>query len=101
MTEPSDDTHAPPLADSAIEEAMAALSARVAQLRQQSKMTQDQLAQLAGLTQTNLSKLEQGHQHPRIDTMLRLQHAFKLRSIEELFAEMPPAEAPTGRLIGR
>jgi hypothetical protein len=33
--------------------------------------------------------------------MLRLQHAFKLRSIEELFAELPPAEAPTGRLIRR
>jgi transcriptional regulator with XRE-family HTH domain len=100
MTGLSDETTQRPLAHSAIEDAMAALSLRVAHLREQSKMTQDQLAERAGLTQTNLSKLEHGGQHPRIDTLLRLQHAFKLRSIEELFGELPPADAPTGSLIG-
>jgi transcriptional regulator with XRE-family HTH domain len=100
MTEQPDANTQPPLAESAVEDATQALSARVAALREQSKMTQEELAERAGLTQTNVSKLERGLQHPRIDTVLRLQHAFGLRSIEELFGELPEAEAPTGRLIG-
>jgi transcriptional regulator with XRE-family HTH domain len=100
MTDESDETTVLPLTSSAVDDALAAFAGRVVELRQQSKMTQDQLAERAGVEQSNLSKLERGEHRPRIDTVLRLQHALKLRSIEELFGELPPPDAPTGRLLG-
>jgi transcriptional regulator with XRE-family HTH domain len=100
MTSESDATDPPTLAADAINDALAAFAARVVQLRRQSGMTQDQLAARAGLEQSNLSKLERGDHRPLIDTMLRLQHALGLRSIEELFGDLPEHNAPTARLLG-
>jgi transcriptional regulator with XRE-family HTH domain len=100
MTSDSDAADAPMLAADAIDDALAALAARVAQLRQQSGMTQKQLAARAGLEQSNVSKLERGDHRPLIDTVLRLQHALGLRSIEELFGDLPEPNAPTARLLG-
>jgi transcriptional regulator with XRE-family HTH domain len=100
MTSRSDATVSPTLSADAIDDALAAFSARVAQLRHQSGMTQEQLAARAGLEQSNLSKLERGDHRPLIDTVLRLQHALGLRSIEELFGDVPEPNAPTARLLG-
>ena len=98
-TEPDATDPLTPPAD-AIEDALAAFAARVVQLRRQSGMTQGQLAARAGLKQSNLSKLERGDHRPLIDTVLRLQHALGLRSIEELFGDLPESNAPTARLLG-
>lgn len=100
MTSESDATIPRPLPPGAVEAALNAFAARVTQLRRKSGMTQEQLAIRAGLEQSNLSKLERGDVRPLIDTVLRLQHALGLRSIEELFGELPEPDAPTGRLLG-
>lgn len=100
MTGKSDAPDPPTLAADAIDGALAAFAARVVQLRHQSGMTQGQLAARAGLQQSNLSKLERGDHRPLIGTVLRLQHALGLRSIEELFGELPESDAPTARLLG-
>ncbi len=100
MTSESDAKDPSPLPAGAIDDALTAFAARVAQLRHQSGMTQKELAARAGLEQSNLSKLERGEHRPLIDTVLRLQHALGLRSIEELFGDLPEPNAPTARLLG-
>jgi DNA-binding XRE family transcriptional regulator len=61
-------------------------------------LTQEDLAERAGWSQSNISKLERGKHRPRLDKVLGLQHALELRSIEELFGA--PPNPPTGRLMG-
>jgi transcriptional regulator with XRE-family HTH domain len=100
MTSEPDATDQSTLVADAIDGALAAFAARVAHLRHQSGMTQEQLAARAGLEQSNLSKLERGENRPLIDTVLRLQHALGLKSIEELFGDLPEPNAPTARLLG-
>jgi DNA-binding XRE family transcriptional regulator len=98
MTEQSDDTPILPLAPGVIDDAIRALAARVTELREQANLTQEDLAERAGWSQSNISKLERGKHRPRLDKVLGLQHALELRSIEELFGA--PPIPPTGRLMG-
>ena len=68
---------------------MEGLTARVRHLREESEMTQAALAEEAGWSQSNLSKLERGALRPGIDKLLGLQYALELASLEELFAPVP------------
>lgn len=80
--------------------AHAALASRVQTLRAQSHMTQGQLAERAGLTQSYVSKLERGSHSVGLDTLLGLQRALGLASIEDLFGPAAtPAPTPTARII--
>ena len=75
--------------DEAIETLVFDLRTRVELLRQKSGMTQDQLAERAGWSQSTLSKFLRGETMPGIDKLLGLQYAFELSSLDELFAPLP------------
>jgi DNA-binding XRE family transcriptional regulator len=69
-------------------------AARLRELRGQAGLTQDGLAEMAGLNRFSVAKLEQGHREPNWPTVLRL--AAALRVGVQAFAQMPtePTAAP-------
>ena len=60
-------------------------------------MTQTDAASIAGIAQSHWSKIERGNDNPTLETLLGVQRALKVRSIEDLFG--PPPTPPTGLLI--
>ena len=46
-------------------------------LRKQKNISQDQLAELAGITRNNLSRIENGKYSPGLDILLRIADALK------------------------
>ena len=54
-------------------------------LRKEANLTQADLAKATGLTQSEISRLEDGSRWPRKGTLLRVCNAFKL-TIDELFS---------------
>ena len=62
----------------------AQIADQVAQQRQALKLSQRQLAELTGTTQSAIARLERGGRPPRIDTLLRIAEALDCQLVVEL-----------------
>jgi predicted transcriptional regulator len=67
----------------------AAIADRVADRRVEMGMSQRELAELCGTTQSAIARLERGGRPPRIDTLLRIAEALDC----ELLVELLPRES--------
>jgi transcriptional regulator with XRE-family HTH domain len=63
---------------------------RVAEQRRARDLSQAELAELTGTTQSAIARLEAGGRPPRIDTLLRIAEALDC----ELVVELQPRKAP-------
>jgi DNA-binding XRE family transcriptional regulator len=73
-----------PLSDAQVEGLRLVLAHRVAQLRNEANLSQRQAAARAGIDQRNWSRIEAGESFPRLDSLLRVQWALGLNSLEQL-----------------
>ena len=62
----------------------AAIAEKVAERRQASGLSQRELAELVGTTQSAIARLERGGRPPRIDTLLRIADALDCDLVVEL-----------------
>ncbi|MFL5910343.1 MAG: helix-turn-helix domain-containing protein [Gaiellaceae bacterium] len=62
----------------------AAIADKVAERRVQMNMSQRELAELCGTTQSSIARLERGGRPPRIDTLLRIAEALDCDLVVEL-----------------
>jgi predicted transcriptional regulator len=62
----------------------AAIAERVSDRRQQKGLSQRELAELVGTTQSAIARLERGGRPPRIDTLLRIAEALDCELVVEL-----------------
>lgn len=69
------------------EEARQRLAARMRLLRDAARMPQSEAATRAGLDRTSWSRIEAGKLDVRLDTLLRIQFALGVDSLEALFGE--------------
>ncbi len=60
------------------------IRAQIINARTDSDMTQKELALKAGLTQANVSKIENGASHPTIDTLLKIAYGLDKRLVIRL-----------------
>jgi len=67
----------------------ARIADKVAERRSQMGMSQRELAELCGTTQSAIARLERGGRPPRIDTLLRIAEALDC----ELLVELVPHDA--------
>lgn len=68
-----------------MEAAREALAFRMQQLRDEAGMSQRAAARSAGMDQRNWSRIEQRELNPRLDSLLRIQYALGVDSLEALF----------------
>jgi transcriptional regulator with XRE-family HTH domain len=66
----------------------AAIADKVAERRQEKGLSQRQLAEIVGTTQSAIARLERGGRPPRIDTLLRIADALEC----ELVVDLRPRE---------
>jgi transcriptional regulator with XRE-family HTH domain len=52
---------------------------RIATLREENNMSQQELAELTGITQSNISRIEQGKYSVGFDILVKIAGAFKMR----------------------
>jgi transcriptional regulator with XRE-family HTH domain len=71
------------------------LAARMVELRTAANLPQTEAARRAGIDRTNWSRIEAGKLDVRLETLLRIQYALEVDTIEALFGET------TGDLLGR
>lgn len=71
----------------------AQIADQVAQRRGELGLSQQQLAELVGTTQSAIARLERGGRPPRIDTLLRISEALDC----ELLVELRPRSEADGR----
>jgi transcriptional regulator with XRE-family HTH domain len=81
--------------DAAVEAALACFRQRLRATRRNRNLTQIQVAQAIGVSQSQWSKIENGQQELNLSQVLRLLRLLQLESVEQLFG--PSA---TGRLMG-
>ena len=62
----------------------AQIAGQVADRRQECKLSQRQLAEITGTTQSAIARLERGGRPPRIDTLLRIAEALDCQLVVEL-----------------
>ena len=70
--------------DAEEEELFAAIADEVAARRQEWGLSQRQLADLCGTTQSAIARIERGLRPPRIDTLLRIARALDCELVVEL-----------------
>lgn len=70
-----------------------AIAAQVAELRRALSLSQRELADLCGTTQSAIARLERGHRPPRVDTLMRIAGALDC----ELVVELRPRTTRGGR----
>jgi transcriptional regulator with XRE-family HTH domain len=87
---PSED----PLEEATLTEARRRLAERMRSTRRQFGWSQQEAADRAGVTQSMWSRVEAGERDPQLSSLLRIQHALGLASLEEFFGD-----APTERLF--
>jgi transcriptional regulator with XRE-family HTH domain len=75
-----------PPEQASLEAALPALASRVTELREATNMSQSQAAARGGLGPRNWSRIELGLHFPRLDSLLRVQSALDLDTIDALFA---------------
>jgi transcriptional regulator with XRE-family HTH domain len=68
-----------------------AIARRLKELRldQRPPLTQGEAARRIGISQGALSQLEAGEKLPSLPTLLGMQRAYNLASLEQLFGELP------------
>ena len=66
------------------EELFAAIAAEVSARRREWNLSQRQLADLCGTTQSAIARVERGLRPPRIDTLLRIARALDCELVVEL-----------------
>lgn len=74
----------------------ASIGANVRRLRHEEGMTQEQLAEAAGLSVSLIQQIERGTKDPRASTLLALARALGC-TVDGLLAEARPAVRPPGR----
>lgn len=79
----------PPTA--AIHAARTVCAERIASLRETAGLSQRSAAARAGLDASHWSKIERQIAEPTLSSLLRIQYALELESLEELFGEHPSA----------
>jgi transcriptional regulator with XRE-family HTH domain len=62
----------------------AAIAEKVAERRQEKGLSQRELAELVGTTQSAIARLERGGRPPRIDTLLRIADALECDLVVDL-----------------
>jgi predicted transcriptional regulator len=62
----------------------AAVADKVAERRQEQGLSQRELAELVGTTQSAIARLERGGRPPRIDTLLRIADALECELVVDL-----------------
>ena len=77
--------------DPAIQRALNEYGARLKERREQSDMTQDDLAARSGVSQSHISKIERGQHEPALGQMLKLQAALEAETLEGFFGPTPAA----------
>jgi transcriptional regulator with XRE-family HTH domain len=70
--------------DAEEEELFAAVAAQVATRRREWDLSQRELADLCGTTQSAIARIERGLRPPRIDTLLRIARALDCELVVEL-----------------
>jgi transcriptional regulator with XRE-family HTH domain len=70
----------------------ARIAERVVEQRRARELSQKELAELTGTTQSAIARLESGGRPPRIDTLLRIAEALDC----ELIVELRPRTTPGG-----
>jgi transcriptional regulator with XRE-family HTH domain len=84
-------------------ETKAALGKALAKLRRTAKLTQEKLAELSGVQQTDISRIEGGTQGMTLETIQALAAALQVRvsqfwaTAEEIQGGKQPAELPTAK----
>lgn len=73
--------------DQTMQAARKALAARMAHLRGEAGMSQRAAASRAGMDPRNWSRIERQELNPRLDSLLRIQFALEVDSLESLFGE--------------
>jgi predicted transcriptional regulator len=68
----------------------AAIAEKVSERRNAKGMSQRELAELVGTTQSAIARLERGGRPPRIDTLLKIAEALEC----ELIVELQPRSSP-------
>src|SRR5881396_2040601 len=68
----------------------ARIAQQVAKQRRARQLSQAELAELTGTTQSAIARLESGGRPPRIDTLLRITEALDCELIVELRARVKP-----------
>jgi transcriptional regulator with XRE-family HTH domain len=68
------------------------IAAQVADQRRARDLSQNELAELCGTTQSAIARLERGARPPRLDTLLRIANALDC----ELSVELNPRTKPKG-----
>lgn len=71
--------------------------ARLRQARERALLTQEQLAQRAGVAKSTVNRIEQGLQEARISTVRRLAEALGVTAAELTADERPAPKEPSGR----
>jgi transcriptional regulator with XRE-family HTH domain len=66
---------------------------KIRQIRKRRRLTQSELAKEIGVTQSDLSRMENGEYKVGLDTLFRTLQVFEL-SMSEFFGEPVPAEGP-------
>ncbi len=61
-----------------------AIAAQVAERRRALNLSQRELADLCGTTQSAIARLERGHRPPRVDTLMRIAGALDCELVVEL-----------------
>jgi transcriptional regulator with XRE-family HTH domain len=69
----------------------AAIADKVAERRQEKGLSQRELAELVGTTQSAIARLERGGRPPRIDTLLRIADALECDLVVDLRPRRGPA----------
>jgi transcriptional regulator with XRE-family HTH domain len=72
----------------------ARVAEQVSEQRRARDLSQAELAELTGTTQSAIARLEAGGRPPRIDTLLRIAEALDCELIVELRARTEPRKAP-------
>jgi transcriptional regulator with XRE-family HTH domain len=78
-----------PLSAAAVAKARTEFGHRLEQLRREHSWTQLEAGERAGLSQTEWSRVERALTNPSLTTLLRMQHALDLDSVEALLGDPP------------
>jgi ribosome-binding protein aMBF1 (putative translation factor) len=78
-----------PLSQQRLAEARREFGTRLRLLREQRAWSQDDAGRRAGMSQTEWSRVERAETNPSMTTLLRMQHALGVDSIESMFGEQP------------